>query len=169
LARFEHLKTRIAEGRRASTLLRNAPTATYKSGALHPSSQRGIIPRFAPSPLRIFHRGFPVRKLFHALVLFGAIAALVATGGTSTAPALQKDKDKKADEVGKIVVSQAKDGWRFKVVDDEGKAIAVGTVGYEKKEDCLKAVEFVKTTMAKAKVTEVAPPKKEKDKKDKDK
>jgi uncharacterized protein YegP (UPF0339 family) len=101
-----------------------------------------------------------VRKLFPALVLFAVIVAVVAGGGLSTAPAQKKDKD----DVGKIEVYHAKDGWRFRVVDDEGKSVAIGVVGYEKKEDCLKALDFVKTTMTKAKVTEL---KKGKDKKDK--
>ena len=101
-----------------------------------------------------------MRKLFPSLALFAVIAAMVASGGLSTAPAQKKDKDK--DEIGQIEVYQAKDGWRFRVVNDEGKSVAIGTIGYEKKEDCLKAVDFVKTTMAKAKVTEL-----KKDKKDK--
>jgi uncharacterized protein YegP (UPF0339 family) len=109
-----------------------------------------------------------VRKLFHAFALFAVIAALIAAGGLSTAPAVQKDKDKeKKDEIGKIEVFQAKDGWRFRVVNEEGKSVAIGTVGFEKKEDCLKTLEYVKTTLAKAKVTEIKSDKKDKDKKDK--
>ena len=116
-----------------------------------------------------------MRQLLRASVLFIAIAGLtVATSLNNPAPAQVKDKDKdkkdkkddkaSAPEVGTIEVWQAKDGWRFRVrVDD--KSIAVGTIGYEKKEDALKAVEAVKAAMAKGKVVEVKDDKK--DKKDK--
>ncbi|MCI0703174.1 MAG: DUF1508 domain-containing protein [Planctomycetia bacterium] len=88
-----------------------------------------------------------MRKLFHAAVLFAGIAMLFAFCGLPSAPAQKKDKD----EVGTVEIYQAKDGWRFRVKNSEGKSIAIGTVGYEKKEDCEKVVEFLKTTMAKAK------------------
>ena len=55
---------------------------------------------------------------------------------------------------------QAKDGWRFRIKNADGKSVAIGTVGYEKKEECLKVVDFVKATMAKAKVTEIKEEKK---------
>ena len=35
----------------------------------------------------------------------------------------------------------------------EGKAIAVGPSGYDKKEDVLKVIDLLKTTLNKAKVT----------------
>jgi uncharacterized protein YegP (UPF0339 family) len=99
-----------------------------------------------------------MRTLFRSLALFALVAAVVASAGTTEAPALQKekDKDKKAAEeaVGTVEVYQAKDGWRFKVVNAEGKSVAIGTVGYAKKEDALKAVEFLKNTLAKGKVNE---------------
>ncbi len=98
-----------------------------------------------------------MRTLFRSFALFALVAALVASVGLAEAPALQKekDKDKKAAEeqpVGTVVVYQAKDGWRFSVKNAEGKSVAIGTVGFDKKEDCLKVVEFVKATMAKAKI-----------------
>lgn len=112
-----------------------------------------------------------MRTLFRSLVLFAVAAALTASAGLSDAPARQKDKDKKVEEkkaeekkveeVGTVEVYQAKDGWRFRVKNAEGKSIAVGTVGYEKKDECLKAVEVLKATMAKAKVTEVKDDKKD--------
>lgn len=97
---------------------------------------------------------------FRALALFVAIAALVATGGLSSAPAQQKDKkgddkkavDKKGDEAGTIEVWKAKDGWRFKVLNASGKAIAGNYVPHDTKEDALKEVELLKTTLAKGKV-----------------
>jgi uncharacterized protein YegP (UPF0339 family) len=115
-------------------------------------------------------------KLFRAVVLFAAMGALVSAGGLVTsAPAqdkkdkdTKKDKDKdkkevkKADEIGMIEVYQAKDGWRFRVKNTEGKSVAIGTVGFETKEEALKTIEFVKATLAKAKVEVL---KDEKDKK----
>ena len=44
--------------------------------------------------------------------------------------------------------------WRYKVVVAD-KAIAIGTVGFDKKEDVLKVVESLKATMAKGKVVEL--------------
>ena len=110
-----------------------------------------------------------MRTLLRSLALFAVVAALVASAGSSDAPARQKEKDKdakKAEEVGTIEVYQAKDGWRFRVKNAEGKSVAIGTVGYEKKEDCLKVVDLIKTTMAKAKVTEIKDDKKDDKKKD---
>jgi uncharacterized protein YegP (UPF0339 family) len=104
-----------------------------------------------------------MRTLFRSLALFAIVAALIASTGLSEAPARQKEKDKdakKAEEVGTIEVYQAKDGWRFRVKNAEGKSVAIGTVGYDKKEECLKVVDFLKTTMAKAKVTEIKDDKK---------
>ena len=101
-----------------------------------------------------------MRTLFRSLALFALVAALVASTNVSHAPAQGKDKDKDKDEVGTIEVYKAKDGWRFRVKNAEDKSVAIGTVGYDKKEDCLKAVDFIKTTMAKAKVTEIKEEKK---------
>jgi uncharacterized protein YegP (UPF0339 family) len=113
-----------------------------------------------------------VRKLMCSLALFAAVAALVAAAAPTAVVARQKEKDKKdtkkdtkAVEPGAIEVYQAKDGWRFRVVNEEGKSIAIGTQGFEKKEDCLAAIEFVKTTFAKSKVTEIKGEKKKDDKK----
>jgi uncharacterized protein YegP (UPF0339 family) len=98
-----------------------------------------------------------VRKFLCSLVLLAAVGVLVAS--VSLAPAQQNKKDEKKDdktaEPGGIEVYQAKDGWRFRVTNAEGKSIAIGTQGFAKKEDCLAAVELLKTTMAKAKITEV--------------
>lgn len=97
-----------------------------------------------------------MRTAFRSLMLSAALAALVATGGLSTAPALQKDKDKKADAVGTIEVYQdKKDGWRYRVKNAEGKSMVGSYVAHEKKEDCLKELELLKTTLSKAKVVEI--------------
>jgi uncharacterized protein YegP (UPF0339 family) len=113
-----------------------------------------------------------MKKLLRASVLFAAIAGLmVATSLNNPAPAQVKDKDKKDDkakaaapEIGTIEVWEAKDGWRFRVKVDD-KSIAIGTVGFEKKEDVIKVVESLKATMAKGKVVEVKGEPTKKDKK----
>lgn len=107
-----------------------------------------------------------MNKFLRAFVLFAAIVGLMTAAGVSSAPAQVKDKDKKvvddkkkvddkktapADELGKIEVYMAKDGWRFKVMNTEGKSIAIGTVGFDKKEDALKTLELLKTTLNKVK------------------
>ena len=103
-----------------------------------------------------------MRTLIRSFALFALVAALVAAAGVSSAPALQKEKDK--EEVGTVEVFKGKDGWRFRVKNAEGKSIAGGYVPHEKKEDCLKEVEFLKTTFAKGKVVEIKEEKKDKDK-----
>src|SRR4026208_663681 len=106
-----------------------------------------------------------MRKLICQLALFvagGVVSAHVAPA--AAAPQKKDDKkeakkDEKKDEnpgePGGIEVYQGKDGWRFRVTNSEGKSIAIGMQGYAKKEDCLAAVELLKTTMAKGKVAEV--------------
>ncbi len=103
-----------------------------------------------------------MRKVLSSLVLFGVIATVVAVANMSSAPALQKDKKDAKEEIGTIEVYQAKDGWRFRIKNAEDKSVAIGTVGFDKKEDCLKTVEFIKNTLAKAKVTEIKSDKKDK-------
>jgi len=99
-------------------------------------------------------------KLFRAVVLFAGIGALMSAGGLITvAPAQVKDKDKdkkkdakEAEEIGVTEVYMAKDGWRFRIKNAEGKSIAIGVVGHDKKEDAMKVVEQVKHTLNKGKV-----------------
>ncbi len=102
-------------------------------------------------------------KLFRAIVLVAGIGALISAGGLVTvAPAQdKKDKDTKKDkkdtkatkeEIGVTEVYKAKDGWRFRIKNAEGKSVAIGTVGQDTKEEALQIVEFVKTTLAKGKV-----------------
>lgn len=103
-------------------------------------------------------------KFLRAGILFSAFAALMAFTSATVAPAQVKDKDKKetkaAEEPGSTEVYMAKDGWRFRIKNPEGKSIAIGTISFEKKEDCLKAVEVVKTALAKGKVIEIKDDKK---------
>ncbi len=97
-----------------------------------------------------------MRTALRSFALFAVVAALIASTGFSPAPALQK----KAEEVGTIEVYKAKDGWRFRIKNTEGKSVAIGTVGYEKKEEAMKEVEFLKATFARGKVVEVKEEKK---------
>jgi uncharacterized protein YegP (UPF0339 family) len=106
-------------------------------------------------------------KLFRSLVLFTVIAGLMTAVGAEAVPAQVKDKEKDkkdskpaTDEVGGTEVYMAKDGWRFRIKNPEGKSIAIGTIGFDKKEDCLKAVEVVKTALLKGKVVELKDEKK---------
>jgi uncharacterized protein YegP (UPF0339 family) len=112
-----------------------------------------------------------MRKFLCSLALFAGIGVLVVSV-SSPAPAQPKDKkdvkkddkkdakkedkkDEKKDEPGKVEVYQAKDGWRFRIAGPDGKTVAIGVQGFAKKDDCLSAVEVVKATLGKVKVTEV--------------
>jgi hypothetical protein len=108
-----------------------------------------------------------MRKFLRPFVLFCAIAGIVGSAALTDAPAFQKDDkkdpkkgDKKDDkgakdaaDVGTVEVYMAKDGWRIRVKNAEGKSVAIGTVGYDKQEDALKTVDFLKATFAKGKVS----------------
>ena len=108
-------------------------------------------------------------KFVRSIALAAAIAALVCASGMSVAPAQdKKTKDtvktddtkktttKKDDVTGTVELNKdARGMYRFKIVGEDGKALAMTTKGYEKKEDALKAIEMVKSILSKAKVTEV--------------
>ncbi|AMV29720.1 hypothetical protein VT84_35325 [Gemmata sp. SH-PL17] len=98
-----------------------------------------------------------MRTALRSFALFAVVAALIASTGFSPAPAALQ---KKTEEVGTIEVYKAKDGWRFRIKNTEGKSVAIGTVGYEKKEEAMKEVEFLKATFARGKVVEVKEEKK---------
>ncbi len=106
-----------------------------------------------------------MRKVLCALALFVGVGLVVASPAP-VAPAQPKDKkdDKKdtkaAADVGTIEVYKAKDGWRIRVKNADGKSVAIGTVGHDKKEDALKDVEFLKNTFGKGKVVEIKEEKK---------
>ena len=59
----------------------------------------------------------------------------------------------------------AKDGWRFRIKNAEGKSIAISTTGHDKKEDVMKLLDTVKATLTKGKV-EIKDDKKEEVKKE---
>ncbi len=101
-------------------------------------------------------------KLLRPFVVLAAITGVMAVASVPSAPAQVKKDDKtKADEVGVTEVYMAKDGWRIRIKNTQGKSMAIGTVGFEKKEDALKAVDMIKTALTKGKVVEIKdPPKK---------
>ena len=97
-------------------------------------------------------------KIVRTVVLTAAMAGLlIAGGGFGTAPAQVKDKAKpKAEKAGSVEVYEDKAGkFRFHVLDDDGKTVAMSARGYDKASDAKKALEFVKHTLNTAKVTEV--------------
>ena len=104
-----------------------------------------------------------MRKVVHLLVFVAAIAGLmIATSADTPAPAQEKAKVEAGGQgdVGTIEVYTDKGGkWRYRAKLD-GKVIAMGPVGYTKKEDLMKVLDSVKATMAKGKVVEVEPEKK---------
>ncbi len=96
-------------------------------------------------------------KTTRGLLLGALMAGLLLAGGLGTAPALQKDKkDAKDAKVGTVEVYKDKAGeYRFRVTDADGKVIAMPPRGHDTKEECLKAIDLVRETLNKAKVTEV--------------
>jgi len=44
---------------------------------------------------------------------------------------------------GTVEVYQAKDGWRFRIKNAQGKSLAIGVVGYATKEEALQVIQQV--------------------------
>lgn len=63
---------------------------------------------------------------------------------------------KKADaSVGTIEIYKARDGYRFRIKDADGKVAAMPVKGLDTEKDVEKALEFIKATLNKAKPTVV--------------
>jgi uncharacterized protein YegP (UPF0339 family) len=97
-------------------------------------------------------------RTFISAASLGVILTLFAA--TTGDQAIGQGKDKKkvdstAVKPGTIEVYKAKDGYRFRIKDHDGKTVAMPTTGYDEKEDCLKAIEFVKVTLNGAKPMDV--------------
>ena len=107
-------------------------------------------------------------KLVRLGALLVAMTAITASA-ISIADAQDKGKDPKkpAEKPGKVEVYMAKDGYRFRIMDADGKTIAMTTKAYDKKEDAHKALEQVKATLNTVKVTEVKEEKKDDKKEEK--
>lgn len=81
------------------------------------------------------------------LLKAGAPAEVLA----QASPVDQKDKQKaekkengsRAASGGVVEVYQAKDGWRFRIKNAQGKSLAIGVVGYSTKEEALQVVQQV--------------------------
>ncbi|WP_020471105.1 YegP family protein [Zavarzinella formosa] len=67
----------------------------------------------------------------------------------------KKDAPKKDDAVGTIEIYKAKDGFRFRIKDENGKVAAMPVKGVETQEEALKDLEFIKATLNKVKPTTV--------------
>jgi uncharacterized protein YegP (UPF0339 family) len=94
-----------------------------------------------------------------SLSALAVLLGLFSVAGYDQANGQGKDKKKgdppTAVKAGTIEVYKAKDGYRFRIKDHDGKTVAMPTKGYDEKEDCLKAIEFVKTTLNNAKPMDV--------------
>ena len=93
-------------------------------------------------------------KIVRTVVLMAAMVTL-AVGLSAPAQEKKGSKDAKDTKAGTVEVWEAKDGYRFKVVDADGKTVAMSAKAYDKADDAKKALEFVKHTLNTAKVTEV--------------
>jgi hypothetical protein len=94
-----------------------------------------------------------MNKLFRAVVLGSALAAiLTAYSLSNSAPAQEKKKGAVKEAVGVTEVYKAKDGWRFRVKNNEGKSVAIGTRGFDTQEEVENMVDFVKNTLSKGKI-----------------
>jgi hypothetical protein len=52
-------------------------------------------------------------------------------------------------------VYKAKDGYRVRIKDLDGKTVAMPTKGHDDKDECLKALDFMQTTLNQAKPIDV--------------
>ncbi|MCS7269493.1 MAG: hypothetical protein NZ703_00255 [Gemmataceae bacterium] len=58
---------------------------------------------------------------------------------------------------GVVEVYQAKDGWRFRIKNAEGKSLAIGVVAYPSKEEALQAVQQVHRVLNFQKIVTLEP------------
>ena len=106
-------------------------------------------------------------NLVRALLLVAGMTGLLYAGaGLSASPAQDKKVDSKkdtkaADKGGTVEIHKDQAGdYRFRIKDADGKVVAMSTKGYETKDECHKALDFVKATLNAAKVTEAKDEKK---------
>ena len=109
-----------------------------------------------------------MRKLIGFAALLAGIAVITVPGVPSADGQVKKDvkKDAKKGEpkkgeakgkempVGSIEIYKAKDGYRFRIKDGEGKSMAIASKGYAEKEDVVKLLDAIKATMNPAKPRE---------------
>jgi uncharacterized protein YegP (UPF0339 family) len=99
-----------------------------------------------------------MRKLVGLFVLVVSVAVV----GSSVMPSLEaqdksKTKAKKEEKTGTVEIYKAKDGYRFRIKDAEGKVIAMPPPSRvrENKDDVAKDLEEIKATLNKVKPTDV--------------
>jgi uncharacterized protein YegP (UPF0339 family) len=95
-----------------------------------------------------------MQKIFRGLVLQLALVLAVGAIGTGWVSAQKdKDKDKKTEPTSVFeVYKDSADEFRFRLKDGDGDLLATSGKGYKNKADCLKIVEAIRSTAAKAKV-----------------
>ena len=98
-----------------------------------------------------------MRKAIAFVVLSLSLAVVgssVLTTSSADAQDKTKTKAKKEAAVGTVEIYKAKDGFRFRIKDAEGKVLAMPAKGQAEKEDVVKALEMIKATLIKVKPTE---------------
>jgi len=103
-----------------------------------------------------------MRKAIGLIVLSVGLGVVAAP---ALAPVDAQEKKSKAREdakekrttaaAGTVEIHKAKDGYRFRIKDAEGKTIAMSTRGFETKDECHKSLEEVKAILDKVRPTEV--------------
>jgi uncharacterized protein YegP (UPF0339 family) len=104
-----------------------------------------------------------MRKTIGLIALVFGLTVVMATNAPQIDAQEKGAKQKKTDEkkaapaakVGTIEIYKAKDGYRFRIKDTDGKTIAMPPRGQENKEDVLKDLDEIKETLAKVKPTEI--------------
>ena len=90
------------------------------------------------------------------LIMVGVLALVVSVLGVDAGGT--KKSTKKEPEVGSIEVYKKESGeYRFRIKNAEGKTVVMPlpNLSWEKKTECLKFIEELKETLAKAKPVEV--------------
>lgn len=90
-------------------------------------------------------------------VSLAVVGSSVLTTSSADAQDKSKAKAKKEAAVGTVEVYKAKDGYRFRIKNADGKVIAMPPPSrhYENKDDAVKELEEIKVTLEKAKPTDV--------------
>jgi len=83
------------------------------------------------------------------------VGSSVLTTSSADAQDKTKAKSKKDTAVGTIEIYKAKDGFRYRIKDTDGKVIAMPPRARENKEDVVKDLEEIKATLEKVKPSEV--------------
>jgi hypothetical protein len=98
-----------------------------------------------------------MRKVIGLVVLSLSLAVVGGSVMSTSADAQDKAKAKakKDAAVGTIEIYKAKDGFRYRIKDTDGKVIAMPPRARENKEDVVKDLEEIKATLEKVKPADV--------------